>query len=187
MFGRRGCPLAGFTRRPLASGWCSSDLNRCQCGNFGDPVKACSCSETSVTRYQRRISGPLLDRIDLFVEVPRIDYEKLSSLAPAESSSQVRARVDRARSKQTQRFEGRAAQANTDMAPADVRELVQGRLDDQAKAFLKLATTQLSLSARAFHRVLKVARTIADLACSEEVTTAHVAEAVQYRQRSRAV
>jgi magnesium chelatase family protein len=162
-------------------------MNRCPCGNYGDPVKACVCAEAVVSRYQRRISGPLLDRIDIFVEVPRIDYEKLSSLTPAESSAQVRQRVDRARSLQTERFDGRNAQANSEMSPADVRDFCQEGLDEQVRTFLKLATNQLSLSARAFHRILKVARTIADLAGAQELTTAHVAEAVQYRQRSRAV
>jgi len=160
-------------------------MNPCPCGNYGDPVKACVCSESTVSRYQRRISGPLLDRIDIFVEVPRIDYEKLASLAPAEPSSQVRERVDRARGLQTQRFAGRPAQSNAEMTPADVRDFCQTNLEEPARAFLKLATTQLSLSARAFHRILKVARTIADLEGSTELTTAHVAEAVQYRQRSR--
>ena len=162
-------------------------MNPCPCGNFGDPVKECSCSPSTVTRYQRRISGPLLDRIDIFIEVPRIDFEKLSSLAPAEASSTIRERVDGARLSQTERFEGRAAQANSDMSPADVREFCQTGLDEAARAFLKLATTQLGLSARAFHRILKVARTIADLGGAETLTSAHVAEAVQYRQRSRSV
>ena len=174
-------------RKPRASGWCSSDLNACPCGNYGDPVKACVCSEANVSRYQRRISGPLLDRIDIFVEVPRVDYEKLASLAPSESSASVRDRVERARRQQIERFEGRPAQANSEMSPADVRDFCQAHLDEQSRSFLKLATTQLSLSARAFHRILKVARTIADLAESERIETAHVAEAVQYRQRSRAV
>jgi len=160
-------------------------MNPCPCGNYGDPIKPCVCSESTVSRYQRRISGPLLDRIDIFVEVPRIDYEKLASLAPAESSSQVRERVDRARNLQTQRFAGRPAQCNAEMSPADVRDFCQADLDESARSFLKLATTQLSLSARAFHRILKVARTIADLEGSPRLTTAHVAEAVQYRQRSR--
>jgi magnesium chelatase family protein len=140
-----------------------------------------------VSRYQRRISGPLLDRVDLFVEVPRIDYEKLASLTPSESSAQVRERVDRARQVQRERLEGRAAHANSEMSPADVRDFCQTRLDEPVRSFLKLATTQLSLSARAFHRILKVARTIADVSAAPEITTAHVAEAVQYRQRSRAV
>jgi magnesium chelatase family protein len=150
-------------------------------------VKACVCNESTVSRYQRRISGPLLDRIDIFVEVPRVDYEKLASLAPAESSASVRERVETARRQQTQRFAGRPAQANSEMSPADVRDFCQTQLDEPSRAFLKLATTQLSLSARAFHRILKVARTIADLAGSPGIQSAHVAEAVQYRQRSRAV
>ena len=162
-------------------------MNPCPCGNYGDPIKPCSCSEGAVLRYQRRISGPLLDRIDLFVEVPRIDYEKLASLAPAEASSAVRDRVNQARQLQRQRLDGRGATDNAEMSPADVRDFCQASLDEGAMSFLKLATNQLSLSARAFHRILKVARTIADLAGADTLTTAHVAEAVQYRQRSRAV
>ena len=162
-------------------------MNPCPCGNYGDPVKACSCSESAVSRYQRRISGPMLDRIDLFVEVPRVDYEKLSSLSSAEPSSCVRQRVNQARELQTQRLRERGASDNAEMSPADVRDFCQTNLDEGAMSFLKLATNQLSLSARAFHRILKVARTIADLAGAETLTTAHVAEAVQYRQRSRAV
>ncbi len=99
----------------------------------------------------------------------------------------MRQRLDTATSVQTERFEGRPAQSNSDMLPADVREFCQSQADDQATDFLRLATTQLSLSARAFHRILKVARTIADLAGSETITSAHVAEAVQYRQRTRSV
>jgi magnesium chelatase family protein len=140
-----------------------------------------------VSRYQRRISGPLLDRIDIFVEVPRIDYEKLSSLAAAESSAAVRERVDRARVTQNERFGGTASQCNSEMTPAEVRDFCQTRLDDASRSLLKLATSQLSLSARAFHRILKVARTIADLAGADTISAAHLAEAVQYRQRSRAV
>ena len=162
-------------------------MNPCPCGNYGDPVKACVCSESTVSRYQRRISGPLLDRIDIFVEVPRIEFDKLSSLAPAESSASVRQRLDAATSLQAERFEDRPAQSNSDMLPADVREFCQSKADEQATEFLRLATNQLSLSARAFHRILKVARTIADLAGSDGLTSAHVAEAVQYRQRTRSV
>ena len=162
-------------------------MHACPCGNYGDPVKPCSCSETTVSRYQRRISGPMLDRIDLFVEVPRVDYEKLASLAPTESSACIRGRVNQSRELQRQRLQGRGAGANAEMSPADVRDFCQTNLDEGAMSFLKLATNQLSLSARAFHRILKVARTIADLEGADTLTTAHVAEAVQYRQRSRAV
>jgi len=162
-------------------------MNPCPCGNYGDPIKPCSCAESTVLRYQRRISGPLLDRIDIFVEVPRVEYEKLASLAPAEPSGRVRGRVDAARQLQRDRFDGRAAQCNSEMSPADVRDFCQADLNEDVMSFLKLATTQLSLSARAFHRILKVARTIADITGCREITTAHVAEAVQYRQRTRAV
>ncbi len=162
-------------------------MNPCPCGNYGDPIKSCVCSESTVSRYQRRISGPLMDRIDIFVEVPRIDYEKLASLEPAEPSCKVRERVDAARQLQRQRFNERAAQCNSEMSPADVRDFCQIELTEDVRSFLKLATTQLSLSARAFHRILKVARTIADISNCREITTAHVAEAVQYRQRTRAV
>ncbi len=162
-------------------------MTPCPCGNYGDPIKACSCSEATVSRYQRRISGPLLDRIDIFAEVPRIDYEKLSSLSLAEPSARVRERIDAARSLQAARLVATGAQGNAEMSPAEVREFCQSQLDEQAKVFLKLATTQLSLSARAFHRILKVARTIADLAGDTTLTSSHVAEAVQYRQRTRAV
>jgi magnesium chelatase family protein len=162
-------------------------MNPCPCGNYGDPVKACVCSESTVSRYQRRISGPLLDRIDIFVEVPRIDYEKLSSLAPGENSATVRERVEAARSAQNLRFSETTTRCNAEMSPAEVRDFCQTRLDDGARSLLKLATSQLSLSARAFHRILKVARTIADLAGSDVIASAHLAEAVQYRQRTRAV
>ncbi len=162
-------------------------MNPCPCGNYGDPIKACICSESNVSRYQRRISGPLLDRIDLFVEVPRVDYEKLSSLAPGEPSAAVRERVDRARDVQHRRFAETGSQCNAEMSPSQVRNYCQVHLDEQSRALLRLATNQLSLSARAFHRILKVARTIADLAGSEGISVAHVAEAVQYRQRSRSL
>jgi magnesium chelatase family protein len=162
-------------------------MNPCPCGNYGDPIKACVCSESTVSRYQRRISGPLMDRIDIFVEVPRVDYEKLASLEPAEPSRKVRERIDAARQLQGCRLAERTAQCNSEMSPADVRDFCQADLGDDVRSFLKLATTQLSLSARAFHRILKVARTIADISGSAEINTAHVAEAVQYRQRTRAV
>jgi magnesium chelatase family protein len=162
-------------------------LNPCPCGNYGDPLKACVCSESTVSRYQRRISGPLLDRIDIFVEVPRVDYEKLSAVSAGEPSKVVRERVDRARTLQNERFSGTSSRCNAEMTPAEVRDHCQTRLDEGSRSLLKLATEQLSLSARAFHRILKVARTISDLAGAETIAAAHVAEAIQYRQRSRAV
>ncbi len=160
-------------------------MNPCPCGNYGDPLKPCVCSESIVSRYQRRISGPLLDRIDIFVEVPRVEYEKLAAIAPAERSEKVRERVDGARTLQNRRFSEANSNCNADMTPAEVRDFCQVSLDDQSRSLLKLATNQLQLSARAFHRILKVARTIADLARRDTIASAHVAEAIQYRQRSR--
>jgi len=156
-------------------------MNPCPCGYFGDPVKECTCSLTMVSRYQKRISGPLLDRIDIHIEVPRVEYEKLTDDRLGESSEDIRARVERAREVQQRRFEGTALRCNADMGPAEVREYC--RVDEAGRSLLKAAMQQLSMSARAFHRVLKLARTIADLAGSERIETSHLAEAIQYRPR----
>ena len=138
-----------------------------------------------MTRYQKRISGPLLDRIDIFIEVPRVEYEKLAANSTGEPSEAIRGRVERARQVQAQRFADSPLLCNAEMMPTEVRRYCQAVLDEQAQSLLRLAMTQLSLSARAFHRVLKLARTIADLAGSERITSPHLAEAVQYRQRLR--
>lgn len=162
---------------------CSSDLQACPCGFYGDPSKHCACSASTVTRYQHRISGPLLDRIDIFVEVPRVEYEKLADEVVAEPSAEVRARVQASRERQRLRFSESRLVCNAEMGPVEVREFCQRVLEDEAKSLLRMAMNQLSLSARAFHRVLKLARTIADLSASEVIKTAHLAEALQYRQR----
>jgi magnesium chelatase family protein len=156
-------------------------LNPCPCGYFGDPDKECTCSMTMVSRYQKRISGPLLDRIDIHVEVPRVDYEKLSSDRLGEPSSVVRDRVEAARECQWARFEGTSLTCNADMGPAEIRQFCQ--VDEASQSLLKAAMQQMHLSARAYHRVLKLARTIADLAGNEHILTAHIAEAIQYRPR----
>ena len=148
-------------------------------------TKECSCSESTITRYQKRISGPLLDRIDIFVEVPRVEYDKLSSDAMGEPSRTVRERVEAARSVQTERFAGTRFICNAEMTPTEVRQHCQSRLDEQAQSLLRLAMAQLSLSARSFHRVLKLARTIADMAEAETISSHHLEEAIQYRQRTR--
>ena len=140
-----------------------------------------------VSRYQRRVSGPLLDRIDIFIEVPRVEYEKLLDTAKAEPSSAVAARVEAARQAQYRRAERSeeqgAATLNAEMDAGQVREWVQSRLAPDARALLSTAVQKLDLSARAFHRVLKVARTIADLDGADIVRAQHIAEAAQYRER----
>ncbi|MEE9276881.1 MAG: YifB family Mg chelatase-like AAA ATPase, partial [Dehalococcoidia bacterium] len=158
-------------------------MNPCPCGNYGDPVVACTCSEGSVFRYQRRISGPLMDRLDLFAEVPRVDYDKLAASTLPEPSASVRDRVGSARAIQANRYGRDGPRLNAGMTPRLVREYCQELLAPQAGSLLKTAMAQLSLSARAFHRVLKVARTVADLDASDTIAAEHLAEAVQYRRR----
>jgi len=157
-------------------------MNPCPCGYFGDPVKECTCSSATITRYQKRISGPLLDRIDIHVEVPRVEYKKLSSDRLGEPSAQVQKRVEAAREMQRQRFEGTDLFTNADMRPAGIR--VHCQLDSAGKSLLKSAMEQLHLSARAYHRVLKLSRTIADLAGEAEIASQHLAEALQYQPRN---
>lgn len=159
-------------------------MNPCPCGNFGDPVKECTCSLSTVLRYQKRISGPLLDRIDIHIEVPRVDYEKLSGDRVGEKSETIRARVEKARARQRQRFAGTNLQCNGDMGPAEVREYCV--VDEAGKHLLRAAMQQMQMSARAYHRILKLARTIADLAGSDKIETPHLAEAIQYRPRKQA-
>jgi magnesium chelatase family protein len=156
-------------------------MNPCPCGWYGDPVKECTCSNSMVSRYQKRISGPLLDRIDIHIDVPRVEYEKLSDERLGEPSSVIQARVEAARAVQRRRFEGTKLMSNADMGPAEVREFC--KVDEAGKSLLRAAMQQLHMSARAYHRILKLARTIADLAGSDTIETAHLAEAIQYRPR----
>ncbi len=156
--------------------------NPCPCGYYGDAVKPCICSTATVTKYQKRISGPLLDRIDIHLQVPRVDYEKLSDDRVGEPSEKIRNRVEAARDRQRARFkELSSVTSNSDMRPAEVRRFCQ--LDAACSSLMKTAMNQLQLSARAYHRVLKLARTIADLAGSEAIGPTHLAEALQYRPR----
>jgi magnesium chelatase family protein len=159
-------------------------MNPCPCGYAGDPTHECTCSSSAIARYQRRISGPLLDRIDISVEAPRVPYEKLSGMTPGEDSASVRARVEAARAVQAERFAGQAVTSNAEMTVPLVRRHCQEALAEDAAGLLRLAVDQFNLSARAYHRVLKLSRTIADLAAQQGIAAAHVAEALQYRRRS---
>ncbi len=157
-------------------------MNPCPCGYYGDPVRQCTCPSALVSRYQKRISGPLLDRIDIFVEVPRIEYEKLADERLNESSAAIRARVEAARLLQRERFDGSKLTCNADMTPIEIRAFCQ--TEPGAQSLLQSAVRQLSLSARSFHRILKLGRTIADLDGAGTIGAAHLAEALQYRPRS---
>lgn len=159
-----------------------SAQNPCPCGYFGDPVKPCTCTPTMITRYQSKISGPLLDRIDIHVDVPRVDYDKLMSMERGETSAAVRARVERARERQRQRFADHPGlYANADMGAGEIQQMCV--LTPDARQLAELTVRRMQLSARAYHRVLKLSRTIADLDGKEVIETHHVAEAVQYRPK----
>ena len=156
-------------------------MNPCPCGYYGDSLKECTCSNQVITRYQKRISGPMLDRIDIHIEVPRVDYEKLSDDRLGEPSANVQARVETARERQRVRFSESDLACNADMRPAQIRQYCQ--LDETSQSLMRTAMNQMQLSARAYHRVLKLARTIADLAGEEKIATTHLAEALQYRPK----
>ena len=159
-------------------------MNPCPCGYFGDPHHTCSCAPQVVHRYLARVSGPLLDRIDIHLEVPAVKYQALAEQGAGEPSEAIRERVDRARGLQRERFANRPGiYANAHMAPRDLR--AHCRISEGADALLRTAITRLGLSARAYHRMLKIARTIADLDGKKGLEPAHVSEAIQYRTLDR--
>ena len=157
-------------------------MNPCPCGYYGDMVRECRCSASEITRYMKKISGPLLDRIDIFLEVPRLEYEKLADDRMGETSERVRCRVETARQVQRERFNGAGLSCNADATAVEVRKYCQ--VESPAQGLLTSAMKQLSLSARGFHRILKVARTIADLEGAEVIKSHHLAESIQYRPRA---
>ncbi len=161
-------------------------MNPCSCGYYGDPKRDCRCSPNQIQNYRNKISGPLLDRIDLHVEVPAIRYSDLASVAPGESSANIRERVLTARRIQHSRFKSlRKIHNNAGMRTREIQKFCP--LDSEAQDILKMAITELNFSARAYDRILKVARTIADLETSERIAPIHVQEAIQYRTLDRQV
>lgn len=158
-------------------------MNPCPCGYFGHPTKECTCSQNQVTKYLSKVSGPLLDRLDLHIDVMPVEFSQISSTQKEESSSKIKERVNKARQIQNKRFEGTNITCNAKITSAKLNEYCV--LNDDAKQLLKNAFDKLSLSARAYDRIVKVARTIADLDESEDIKSNHIAEAIQYRSLDR--
>lgn len=157
--------------------------NPCPCGYYGDPVKSCRCLPGQIARYQKRVSGPLIDRIDLHLEVPAVRIEKLTQdeKIKTESSKTIKMRVQRARNIQIKRFRGTKFKNNGEMGAKEVKQFCQ--LSQECLALLRQAVSQMNLSARAYFRIIKISRTIADLAGEKEIGSNHIAEALQYRPR----
>jgi magnesium chelatase family protein len=158
-------------------------MNPCPCGFFGDMSRECRCSPDQMQKYISRISGPLLDRIDIQVEVPAVKYQDLASSADGEPSSQIHNRIQGAREIQQSRFESTNIYSNASMRPKEIKQYCQAT--DAAQELLRVALTQLGLSARAYDRILKVSRTIADLDYSPSIESSHISEAIQYRSLDR--
>ena len=158
-------------------------MNPCPCGFFTDAQKECTCTPLQIQRYRSKVSGPLLDRIDIQVEVPTLRYQELASKDAGEPSAAVRERVNAARMIQRERFQKRPIHSNAQMGARDIKRHCV--VKEEAEKLLEAAINKLGLSARAYSRVLKVGRTITDLAGSEELQPAHIAEAIQYRSLDR--
>ena len=155
-------------------------MNPCPCGNYGDEAKACICTAQSIYKYQRKISGPVLDRIDIQINVPRETYEKMSGEAEGPKSEEIGQIVAEARQVQQKRFAGTSLQVNAEMGPREIKKYCQ--VDVAAENLIKNAVTSHNLSVRGYHKILKIARTIADLDNNEEIIRAnHIAEAIAYR------
>ncbi len=154
-------------------------MNPCPCGNATDPEKFCSCTPAQIANYQRKISGPILDRIDLQIEVPRVKFEKLQEDSSGESSEKIRERVEQSRKIQEKRFKNTDNIVNSEMSSNEIKEFCP--LDENSIQLLKNAVSTMGLSARSYYRLIKIARTIADLAGEENITPNHIAESIQYR------
>ena len=160
-----------------------ASMNPCPCGYYTDSVKECTCSPGEISRYRKRISGPLLDRIDIHIEVPRLEADELFKRTPGEPSEAIRGRILGARGMQRERFADTDFHSNTQMTPKAMHRFCQ--LDSDVESLLRQAIDQFALSARAHDRIVKLARTIADLDGSEDIGVPHIAEAVQYRSLDR--
>ena len=158
-------------------------MNPCPCGFFGDPTRQCRCTPPQIARYVSKISGPLLDRIDIHIEIPAVKYKELRSTTDVESSADVRERVIAAQKIQLKRYAGEKMYSNAQMAPRMIRK--HCAISADGERLLESAIARLGLSARAHDRILKVARTIADLAASPNIETKHLGEAIQYRTLDR--
>ena len=154
-------------------------MNPCRCGWYGDPSGRCVCTQASVNSYLSRISGPLLDRIDIIVEVPALNFDQLRSRSEPEPSSEIKKRVEAARKIQQERFSGGSCKCNARMQTAELKRCCE--LDDACAALMKQAFETLGLTARSYDRIRKVARTIADLDGCPQIEPQHIAEAIQYR------
>ena len=158
-------------------------MNPCPCGYLSHPTKPCTCNPRQVLNYRSKLSGPLLDRIDIHVDMPAVEYRDLAERPPGEDSETIRTRCQKARKIQNERFEGLKTSSNSHMTPSAVKKYC--KLDDEAQNVLKMAVNELGFSARAYDRILRVSRTIADLANTENIKSEHVLEAVQYRNLDR--
>ena len=158
-------------------------MNPCKCGYYGDPNHECKCSEYQINQYLSRISGPVLDRIDLHIEINPVNYDDLENNTPSEKSADIKKRVNKARNIQRERFSSDGIFSNAQMSSKHMAKYCA--LGEKENLLLKKAFEHLGLSARAYDRILKVARTIADLDNSENITSSHIAEAIQYRNLDR--
>jgi magnesium chelatase family protein len=158
-------------------------MNPCPCGYFTDPKKECNCTSVQIKNYMSKISGPLLDRIDIQLEVPRLNMAEITDKAKAESSSHIRGRVERARALQRERYTEERMCSNSELEPSQIQRYC--RVTEAGESLLKMAIQELGFSARAYHKVLKVSRTIADLAGHDWIQPEHVSEAIHYRALDR--